>query len=398
MTEQSAQTGSKPLPGTIPFDAARLDRLMADADLDALIVTSKHNIQYLLGGYRYFFYSFADAHGLSRYMPCLVYVRGRPDEAAYIGSPMEKYEKEHGKFWVSETHFANMTVEHYARSAARHLKSLGRDIARIGVEMDFLPAAAWAVLRTDLASAEIVNANVVLEMLRAVKTPAELDILRAASDKVVDSMLAVFAAGREGLSKHDLSDMLGREEAARGLHFEYALINMGTVFNRAPSSQMWRRGETLALDSGGNYKGYIGDLCRMGILGEPDAELEDLLGEVETIQQAARQPIRAGARGGDIYLEPDTLVAKSAHRDGLEFVAHGMGIIGHEAPWLTDRCSVPYPAYHADRPLEAGMVISVETTLAHPRRGFVKLEDTIAVTESGWESFGDHGRGWNRVG
>ena len=148
---------------------------------------------------------------------------------------------------------------------------------------------------------------------------------------------------------------------------------------------------------GGNYRGYIGDLCRMGYAGKPDAELDDLLGEVEAIQQAARKPIRAGARGGDVYVEPDAVVARSPHRDRIEFVAHGMGIVGHEAPWLTDRCSVPYPAYHADRALDAGMVISVETTLMHPRRGFIKLEDTVAVTETGWESFGDHGRGWNRT-
>ena len=45
----------------------------------------------------------------------------------------------------------------------------------------------------------------------------------------------------------------------------------------------------MSLDSGGNYHGYIGDLCRMAILGEPDAELEDLLGEIETIQRAAMQ-------------------------------------------------------------------------------------------------------------
>jgi Xaa-Pro aminopeptidase len=42
------------------------------------------------------------------------------------------------------------------------------------------------------------------------------------------------------------------------------------------------------------------------------------------------------------------------------------------------------------------MVISVETTMHHPRRGFVKLEDTVAVTESGFELFGERGRGWNR--
>jgi hypothetical protein len=44
------------------------------------------------------------------------------------------------------------------------------------------------------------------------------------------------------------------------------------------------------------------------------------------------------------------------------------------------------------------MVISIETTQQHPPRGFIKLEDTIAVKVDGWEAFGDHGRGWNRAG
>ena len=59
---------------------------------------------------------------------------------------------------------------------------------------------------------------------------------------------------------------------------------------------------------------------------------------------------------------------------------------------------IPYPAYDADLPLQKGMVLSIETTILHPRRGFIKLEDTVAVTESGPEGFGDRGRGWNRCG
>ena len=69
-----------------------------------------------------------------------------------------------------------------------------------------------------------------------------------------------------------------------------------------------------------------------------------------------------------------------------------------EAPRLTAHGPVPYPAYDSDRPLESGMVISIETTIAHPRRGFIKLEDTVAVIDQGWEAFGDRGRGWNRGG
>ena len=47
------------------------------------------------------------------------------------------------------------------------------------------------------------------------------------------------------------------------------------------------------------------------------------------------------------------------------------------------------------RPRLVQLAVLVETTLLHPRRGFIKLEDTVAVTDNGWEAFGDHGRGWN---
>jgi Xaa-Pro aminopeptidase len=195
-----------------------------------------------------------------------------------------------------------------------------------------------------------------------------------------------------------LTEALRREEVNRGLTFEYCLITAGTSRNRAPSDQVWGEGDILSLDSGGNFKGYIGDLCRMAIHGEPDSELEDLLAGIDAIQMAARKPIRAGALGRDIYASAEEVLQRSAGGNSLEFVAHGMGLVSHEAPRLTSRGPVPYPAYDADRPLESGMVISIETTLAHPRRGFIKLEDTVAVTDQGWDAFGDYGRGWNRGG
>jgi Xaa-Pro aminopeptidase len=77
-------------------------------------------------------------------------------------------------------------------------------------------------------------------------------------------------------------------------------------------------------------------------------------------------------------------------------VAHGMGLVSHEVPHLTNKGPVPYPADDAERPLEAGMVLSIETTMHHPKRGFIKLEDTVAVQKDGFEMLGTQGRGWNR--
>jgi Xaa-Pro aminopeptidase len=238
-----------------------------------------------------------------------------------------------------------------------------------------------------------------LERLRAIKSPAELDMLRIASEKVVESMLTVFAAARPGMQKRQLAERLRKEEIDRGLNFDYCLLTAGTSINRAPSDQVLKAGDILSLDSGANYHGYIGDLCRMGILGAPDAELTDLLAAIDEVQQAARKPIKPGATGNEIYASAEAVWHRSPHRAAIiDFTAHGMGLVAHEAPRLSSKAPMKYPGYDADRPLAAGMVISIETTMNHPQRGFIKLEDTVAVTAGGHEGFGDGARGWNRAG
>jgi Xaa-Pro aminopeptidase len=269
---------------------------------------------------------------------------------------------------------------------------------RIGVERAFLPADAEELLRKEMPRAEIKDALFPLERLRMVKTARELTLLRDASEKVVDAMLTVMANHGPGTTKFQLAEAMKAEELKRGIAFEYLLLTAGTSLNRAPSPQRLNAGDIFSLDSGGNYHGYIGDLCRMAICGEPDAELVDLLGAIEEVQQAARKPIRAGAIGREIYTSAGEVLRKMPQANRVEFVAHGMGLVTHEAPRLTDTGPIPYPATDADKPLQAGMVLSIETTLPHPTRGFIKLEDTVAVTKDGWESFGDGGRGWNRAG
>src|ERR1700729_421793 len=380
-----------------PFDSARLDALLDEAGMDAVVISSKHNIQYLFGGYRFFFFDHFDAIGVSRYLPILIYVKGRPDQSTYIGHGMEAYEKELGKFWTPAFQTSSTSFDS-ARLAADHLAKLAPKLKRVGVDRAFLPADAAGLMAHELPGVPFLEAPMPLERLRARKTREELDLLRLASQLVVYSMLAVIGSHGPGTTKAELVEALRREEVNRGLTFEYCLITAGASLNRAPSDQVWAAGDILSIDSGGNYRGYIGDLCRMAIQGEPDSELEDLLGEVDAIQMAARKPIRPGVNGGDIYASAGEVLKRSSRANSIEFVAHGMGLISHEAPRLTSHGPVPYPAYDVDRPLETGMVISIETTVAHPRRGFIKLEDTVAVTDRGWEAFGDRGRGWNRGG
>lgn len=380
-----------------PFDTEKLDLLMQEAGLDAVVVTSRHNIQYLLGGYRFFFFDAMEAIGVSRYLPVYVYQRECPENALYIGNRMEGFEKELGHIPAPAVKTASWGSTDAMGLAIDHIKALGVGVKRLGIEPSFLPSDAKDLLSKELG-ASLADAQFVLERLRAVKTAAELELVREASERVVDAMMATFNICAPGMSKHDIVDRLRREEHERDLVFEYCLIAAGNSHNRAPSDQRLKQGDIISLDSGGNYKGYIGDLSRMGVVGEPDAELQDLLHEIEEIQQAARGVIRSGARGGDVITAGEEAVRRAPHGNVLDYTAHGIGLISHEAPRLTGHGPVPYAPYDADRPLQPGMVISVETAMLHPARGYIKLEDTLIVTDDGWEAPGDIARGWNIAG
>ena len=369
---------------------------MEDAGLDALVVTSRHNVQYLLGGYRFFFFDVMEAIGVSRYLPVFVYQRGRPENAIYLGNRMEGFEKELGRIPAATVKTATWGTVDAMRLAVDHIQTLGAGVKRVGIEPSFLPSDAKEVLSERLDSVSLVDAQFVLERLRAIKTQAELDLVREASERVVSAMSATFDVCVPGMSKHDVVDRLRREEHDRDLVFEYCLIAAGRSHNRAPSDQRLQEGDVFSIDSGGNYRGYIGDLSRMGVLGQPDAELSDLLQEIEEIQQKARRVIKPGALGGDIIAAGEEAVRLAPDSNVLDYTAHGIGLVSHEAPRLTDHGPVPYVPYDADQPLKPGMVgSSIETAMLHASRGYIKLEDTLIVTDEGWEAPGDSARGWN---
>jgi len=382
----------------IPFDAGKLDRLMDKAGIDILVATSKHNVQYLLGGYKFIFFAAMDAIGHSRYLPVVIYEKGHPERTAYIANKMENGEHENRPFWTPNFHPVSWGSQDAAEFAAEHIRKLAKPGAKIGIEPPYLPSDAHEVLAKLGNSTELRDATDVFERLRGVKTPEELGKLRTASELITDSMLATIEWADEGKTKAEIIERLRLEETRRGLHFEYCLLTLGSSHNRAASPQAWAKGEVLSIDSGGNWHGYIGDLCRMGVLGEPDAELEDLLSEVDSVQQAAFSKVRAGALGGDLIEAGQAVLSKSNVAPFTDFFAHGMGVITHEVPFLMTDHPVKYEGVDAHAPLEAGMVLSIETTMLHPRRGFIKLEDTLAVTETGYEMFGERGRGWNRGG
>ena len=237
MNVNAAAAGAQGL--AIPFDHHRLDRLMDQAGIDVVVVTSKHNAQYFTGGHRANFFDYMDASGLSRYLPVFVYPKGAPEKAAYIGHRLEGFQVRAKPLWVAETQTNSGTSVDAVGKAAAYMAKAGLKPKRIAVEFAFMPYDAAKVLRDAYPDADWVDAVYVLERQRLKKSSAELALLKEASERVLASMQAVIETTAAGATKAEVVEALRREEVNRGLTFEYCLITAGSNLNRAPTGQRW---------------------------------------------------------------------------------------------------------------------------------------------------------------
>ena len=174
----------------IPFDASRLDRLMDEAGIDVLLATSKHNVQYLLGGHRAFFFDYMDAMGLSRYLPIVVYPKGKPDKAAYFGHRLENFQHQVKPLWTPEVQANSSGALDTMQKATDYVKRSGVPARRIGIETTFMPMDAGAALRNAMPDSEIKDALVVLERQRLRKSPEELAMLRTAWEGTLPALFS----------------------------------------------------------------------------------------------------------------------------------------------------------------------------------------------------------------
>jgi len=370
----------------IPFDADKLRGLMGADGLDLLLACSRHNVRYLTGGYYYHFHARAARMAQTRYLPFVGVPRASIAEAFYVCRPEERGQIQSEGVWIGQLVDAVRGTVPAAESAVRTIRERGLARGSIGVEWPFLPADAFGALHEGLPEARFVDATAVLDELRAVKTPAELSLLRRVYEQVAEAIQAAFAAGAPGITTAEMARAVEREITQRGAEFLYALVCAGPGRLRAPSGARWEQGRVLHIDAGGAVRDYLADICRMGCLGRPSPLAQELHAACLDVQGRVRRLVRAGLPCGDLLREGERAIG--AHRDlgAGKFLAHGIGMVSHEQPDIG-------PA--STRPLEAGMVLSVESEFIHPEVGHVKIEDAMAVTEAGCEGLGDLGRDWH---
>jgi Xaa-Pro aminopeptidase len=376
-------SGKKP-----PFDAARLSALMEGSEVEVLLASTRHNIRYLTGGYYYPLYMW-DAHARrTQYLSFACIPRRYLDDSFFVGRPGEKEVMQEAEVWPGQCYESGrITSLSTAERTAELLKQRNLDALRIAVELPSLPADVFELLKAQLPQANFVDAVPILDKIRAVKRPEEIERIREGTKRNQEALAAVLTSGKAGATTAEIADQVAGEFRKRELHFLYALVCAGPSFFRAPSEKRsWKKDHLLHIDAGGMLDGYIAELCRMGYLGKPSGLAEDLLQACRDLEKAVLDTLRPGIEACTVQRRADAFLDEYPLGEHGKFIAHGIGLVHHEDPVID---------LHSTDLLEEGMVLSIEMEFRHTEVGHVKLEDMVVITKTGNEVLSPEGKDWD---
>ncbi|MEU3948677.1 Xaa-Pro peptidase family protein [Streptomyces sp. NPDC029526] len=227
-----------------------------------------------------------------------------------------------------------------------------------------------------------------LPMLRAVKDPAELELLAAAgtaADAAFEEIRTVpFAGRRERDVAADLAALLLRFGHQRVDFTIVASGPNGAHPHHEAGDRVIGHGDMVVLDFGGLKDGYGSDTSRTVHVGEPTAEERRVHDLVREAQEAGFRAVRPGAACQDVDRAARAVIADAGH--GEHFVhrtGHGIGVTTHEPPYLTEG---------EEQPLVPGMCFSVEPGVYLAGRFGVRIEDIVTVTADGGRRLNDTAR------
>jgi Xaa-Pro aminopeptidase len=344
--------------------AERLEGLLAERELDLLLVTDLVNVRYLCG--------FSGTNGL-----CLV----GPGMRAFVTDfrYVERAESEVPVYEVvrGERDLLGDAVALVERRA-------GARGARVGFDDDELSVSRHAKLRKLLPDrVELVPAAGLVERLRRVKDAGELETIRRAA--TIANELYRWLITEHGLSGHtELAVARALERRAQDTGADdvsfppiVAAADNGALPHAAPRAVPIARDTLVVVDLGCRVDGYCSDCTRTFATGGVDGEAQEVYELVRAAQEAARDAIRSGVEAKTVDAVARELIERAGHGERFGHgLGHGVGLEVHEEPRL---------APSADATLEDHSVVTVEPGVYIPGRFGVRIEDLVVVTAGGCE-------------
>jgi Xaa-Pro aminopeptidase len=277
-------------------------------------------------------------------------------------------------------------LRNQAEALSRVLGGSGALKGPVGVEMNRLAAPLLAAVQEALPSARLQTLDGLLDPLRAVKSPPELERLRAAlalCDLAQAETQKLIAPGKTEVEVW--SAVRARLEVEAGGRLpvlaDFVAGRRTAEIGGLPGRYTLQAGDAVIADIVPRLDGYWGDNAGTHFVGEPPAELRKMHAIVLDALRRGLQAVKPGVKACDMDRLLRGLIVDQGYPVYPHHSGHGIGTSYHEEPRI-----VPYNQMS----LEPGMVIALEPGIYVPEVGGVRLEDVVLVTAGGCEVLTRH--------
>lgn len=246
----------------------------------------------------------------------------------------------------------------------------------------FIAAAVGGAIGTR----RLVDDTTVVADVRMRKSQAELARLRRANEATKAALRLAASHVRVGMAQSAVADLVRRAQLAAGLSdvWTLALAGPAAAFPHGThEDRVLDDGDLMLVDTGGALHGYRSDITRTWGVGDVAERPRRAFETVLEAQSAALAAIKPGVVAGEVDAAARKVMADAGFGADYESfthrLGHGIGLQVHEAPYLVK---------DSKRVLQPGMTMSDEPGIYVPGAFGVRIEDIVAVTETGVEVFG----------
>jgi Xaa-Pro aminopeptidase len=215
--------------------------------------------------------------------------------------------------------------------------------------------------------------------MRLVKTEEEISRIKKSTQIAEKAILNVINAAKEGITDNELLQVARRtvvDEGAEG--WDHLTMGLGASDPEAPGlGYTVNRGEINRIDIGVVYKGYISDISREFVVGEPPEGAKEHMDMMIRVQEYLENNVKASVNARHLYKEA-TKFSKSLSKMGIYITAHSIGLECEEAHLFS-------PLRYLDIELEENMVLDIEVWKTFKDFNLVGIEDCYRISSSGVE-------------
>lgn len=351
---------------------ARLRSIAQQRDTDAVVLVPGPNMVYFTG--MHFHLSerptlalVLSGGGMAFLLPELEYTQLQPQ--------LEPLDVRHVFRWTD--------TDGYAGAFVALGESLGLRGSILGVDDRTMRVFEWMALTAHIPALHVAAFGADLLAIRAIKTAAEVALLRQAIALSEAALADTLAALQVGMTERQIADVLTdnlRRHGSQGHAFGPIVLSgeRSALPHGTPSDRLLADGDLLLFDFGGTVDGYPADITRTFIFGEASDRACEIHEVVRGANAAARAAVRPGVTAGEIDRIARAHIVAAGYGEAFTHrTGHGLGLDVHEMPNI---------APDDDTVLAEGMVFTIEPGVYLSEVGGVRVEDNILVTADGGES------------